>query len=771
MPSLSVIVPFYKDYAYVEQAVHSVLIQGLPEVEIVLVNDNPCAETETFLKSLNFPETVRIINHETNRGLSAARNTGVKAAHGEYIAYLDADDYYLPGGLAHQLDVAQRTGADITHATTMLRERDRQGYPYQALVGRDTQFFRRDLDDTDLRQTPELQFIVSSWKSIYKKQHLARHKITFDEEQRKFEDRLYVLENVFAQGRVSLVAKPVRIWRRREGSITTSPKTDVDLLMMANLIGKCTDLVAVRVEQNQCDSVFLRREIYHSISRLVWDTGLLDAATSDIPVALQLRDILTAALRHQRLDPAIFNDPVVQIIDRTGMTNRRGAKVDAQELITLQHAIADGDWVAARTMWIAAGGLQPDPAEQTPAAPVFISSSDANIKNVELTLHIGLHKTGTTHLQHRFRQSHEALIEQGWLFPKTGFIDHSGSSAKSEATPGHQGFVHAAVLGDKTLREKLIAEIAASGCNKVLISCENMSFPQMEARWRNQRIAALDGFFSGFGQRRVAVVLRRPDTYFEALYRERVANPHLRESRAILNFLDAQGDTMLDYESMLAPWKNIAGEHLLLSSYEDLAATQDYFTAFCQGLGISLIPMPEGVTHTYTSPARETIEMMRMINALAPIGDQKLNLSRSFMNGTRKLDKTGDQSALHIEARQQIVARVRDNSAAFLTQCGLDLPFDTMIEDIEAERAEWRPISAIDHDLVQLVMHAAQLQDSKDLWAGASQGKTNLLIHTKRTLSRWLRDDRQRARLMKIYRALPAPAKRWARAFYERMAQ
>ena len=64
------------------------------------------------------PGPVRVLHHDHNRGLSAARNTGVAAATGGWIGFLDAADYFTEHGLARQVDAARAEGADITHANT-----------------------------------------------------------------------------------------------------------------------------------------------------------------------------------------------------------------------------------------------------------------------------------------------------------------------------------------------------------------------------------------------------------------------------------------------------------------------------------------------------------------------------------------------------------------------------------------------------------------------------------------------------------------------------
>ena len=103
MNKTSVIIPYYNNVDYIEECINSILMQTCPPKEIIIVNDGSSAENRQYLEQFN--EKVTIIDHEVNRGIAQARNTGASNATGEYLAFLDADDTWDPNKGQHQQDL------------------------------------------------------------------------------------------------------------------------------------------------------------------------------------------------------------------------------------------------------------------------------------------------------------------------------------------------------------------------------------------------------------------------------------------------------------------------------------------------------------------------------------------------------------------------------------------------------------------------------------------------------------------------------------------
>ena len=99
-PLISVIIPTYNRAWVVGEAIDSVLAQDYGHFELIVVDDGSTDETARVLDA--YGDRVFVIR-QPNRGVSAARNRGIEAAGGELVAFLDSDDYWLPGKLAGQV--------------------------------------------------------------------------------------------------------------------------------------------------------------------------------------------------------------------------------------------------------------------------------------------------------------------------------------------------------------------------------------------------------------------------------------------------------------------------------------------------------------------------------------------------------------------------------------------------------------------------------------------------------------------------------------------
>jgi glycosyltransferase involved in cell wall biosynthesis len=109
---VSVIIPTYNRAKLLNRAIQSVLKQTYDNLELIIVDDNSDDDTDALIASIK-DDRLCYIKHDANKGASAARNTGIKRASGEYIAFLDSDDEWLTTKLEEQVSVMRNAPGDI----------------------------------------------------------------------------------------------------------------------------------------------------------------------------------------------------------------------------------------------------------------------------------------------------------------------------------------------------------------------------------------------------------------------------------------------------------------------------------------------------------------------------------------------------------------------------------------------------------------------------------------------------------------------------------
>lgn len=149
-PKISVLIPVYNVEKYVERCILSVLNQTMQEgVEVIIVNDcTPDRSMEIIREALrtHLKEngiTVRIVEHEKNRGQAAVRNTAMSYATGDYTIHVDSDDYVELDMLEKMYDKALETDADIVMADRWLEYLDKSIYEKSGYIHGKTQLLKK----------------------------------------------------------------------------------------------------------------------------------------------------------------------------------------------------------------------------------------------------------------------------------------------------------------------------------------------------------------------------------------------------------------------------------------------------------------------------------------------------------------------------------------------------------------------------------------------------------------------------------------------------
>lgn len=745
MTRLSLILPFYDETAFLGMAVQSIVAQGIPAPEILIVNDNPERFPPGWLESLDLPGAPRILHHPANRGLSAARNTGMAAATGELIGFLDSDDYYLTGGLAAQLELAESSGADITHANACLSH---PGTPALKLLPRDAALFPRLHQGAGLAGMETAQFITSSWSSLYRRAFLTAHGLRFDEEQVKFEDRLFVLETVTRAASIATLGRPVRCWRRRAGSISVTPPDAGILRLQVQLLEKCLGVMRAHAAQPGMPPRFLKRELFNTVARLIWDMDLIRMAAEE-PSAETAGMIARAAalLGDDRLGQQIFDDPVIRKISRVGQPSRHGV-IGRADFFALHKALRAGDAAGAQDILRARQPPAPRPRRHT--------GRGGALDGRRLVLHLGLHKTASTWLQRQLFAQREGLAARGVLVPLSG-LPEGFRPVRPGGFPGHQGFLTALRSADEAPWTALGREVADSGCHTVLISCENMALPTDPDR--DSLLERLFLRLSGAREVTVAAFVRSPDSWAEAYWAEQVCNGLRAGARTLPEFLVDHAAGLTDLPALFAPFESFAGAPVRLLDHDSAAARRSHWADFGAAAGLPLdeLPLPPGaLAPAYPGPDRAQIQAALTLNALIAAEGLRQRTLRGFFAAAPPGPDRG--SFLPPAGRLALVQAFAERSAAWAAERGYAPDLGTLAARLEA--ADWQPPGPLPPEVLDR-LRQARLQAEYDAAPAAAPQpepapalpghprprKDGLTLHLR--LRPWARHALQRAGLLR----------------------
>jgi poly(ribitol-phosphate) beta-N-acetylglucosaminyltransferase len=204
---VTVVVPVYNAADHLAPCADSVVAQTLDDYEVIFVDDGSDDGTDRLLDDLaDREERVRVIHRPPSGGPGGPRNAGIEAATGEYVYFLDDDDWLGPEALERMYAMAVRNDADIVigrmigHGRTIPRT-----------------MFRESRDRADVLE--DALFGMLTPHKLFRRSFLAEHKIRFPEGPVRLEDHRFVLTAYFRAGTISVLADyPCCHWVRRPGS-------------------------------------------------------------------------------------------------------------------------------------------------------------------------------------------------------------------------------------------------------------------------------------------------------------------------------------------------------------------------------------------------------------------------------------------------------------------------------------------------------------------------------------------------------------------------
>lgn len=222
MPKLSVIIPVYNVEKFLRESLNSVLSQTFSDIEIICVNDGSTDESASILEEYQKRDSRIVIINKENEGPLCARKAGLKVAKGEYIGFVDSDDWIEPNMYEELYSKAKKYDVDLVTCgyklegayTTLHFDNIESGYYSESSIQylRDNTIYNFEKKETGLRG--------SLWSKLFRKDILEIVQSDIPDIIKLGTDKLTIIHYILHCSSVYVIDKPLYHWRINNASIT-----------------------------------------------------------------------------------------------------------------------------------------------------------------------------------------------------------------------------------------------------------------------------------------------------------------------------------------------------------------------------------------------------------------------------------------------------------------------------------------------------------------------------------------------------------------------
>ncbi len=229
---VSVIVPVFNAEPFLARAVDSVLSQSHRDIELILVNDGSTDGSERLCEKLCLADSRVKLLTQTNSGPAAARNAGVRIASGDFVFFLDADDYIVPDALKTMLDCQERHPSAMTlsnfskldESGTLVRQPVSFSPHSPPFEGKEATLSKPEIDAfvRHFLKHPSNHLVSYCWARLYKLPIIRELGISANEDMRLFEDLVFNLEYLRHVDELAFVNEPLYVYVMHASHVSAS---------------------------------------------------------------------------------------------------------------------------------------------------------------------------------------------------------------------------------------------------------------------------------------------------------------------------------------------------------------------------------------------------------------------------------------------------------------------------------------------------------------------------------------------------------------------
>ena len=219
MPFVSLIIPVYNAEKYLRRCLNSAMEQTFQDMEIIVVNDgSQDTSLEICREYEKMDRRFRVINKE-NTGVSDSRNQAIETARGEYLQFMDSDDWLTPDATESFVHAARKFDCDLV--VSDFYRVDGAVFTEKQHIRERGLLTRAQYAEYMMREPADFYYGVL-WNKLYRRSIVQEHQLKMDEDLRWCEDFLFNLNFIRYAGRFTAIQTPVYYYMKRKGSLVST---------------------------------------------------------------------------------------------------------------------------------------------------------------------------------------------------------------------------------------------------------------------------------------------------------------------------------------------------------------------------------------------------------------------------------------------------------------------------------------------------------------------------------------------------------------------
>ena len=296
---VSIVIPVYNVEKYLEECVKSVREQTYSDIEIIFIDDGSTDSSGIICDNLAKEDSRIVVIHTENKGLSAARNKGISVASGDYVAFLDSDDFWLcKNGVEKAVEAIKISDCDVL----FWGYKKVYGYTFTQISAENIQSEIFEADGSLKPKIKERKLISCAWNSLIRKNAFEETDLSF-EEGRFSEDVEWLTRLLIYANKVCFADFEMTAYRQREASITHSvTKKNVD-----DMLHHCDTVVSHIEKTNGGKKELLKAYLSEQVCNAVISVSMLKKGEYPIETVKKYKKYMSNAVTSRSKLIALFS--------------------------------------------------------------------------------------------------------------------------------------------------------------------------------------------------------------------------------------------------------------------------------------------------------------------------------------------------------------------------------------------------------------------------------------------------------------------------------